>query len=67
MRAIQASVWLLYVSWGRTRTAQPSMNTNWHIACRRPVGLMDKASAPGAGDSRFESWAGHINVHVALK
>ncbi len=20
---------------------------------------MDKASAPGAGDSRFESWAGH--------
>ena len=24
-----------------------------------PVGLMDKASAPGAGDSRFESWAGH--------
>ena len=26
---------------------------------RWPVGLMDKASAPGAGDSRFESWAGH--------
>ena len=26
---------------------------------RRPVGLMDKASASGAGDSRFESWAGH--------
>ena len=25
---------------------------------RRPVGLMDKASASGAGDSRFESWAG---------
>ena len=24
-----------------------------------PVGLMDKASAPGAGDSRFESWASH--------
>ena len=23
----------------------------------RPVGLMDKASASGAGDSRFESWA----------
>jgi hypothetical protein len=21
---------------------------------------MDKASAPGAGDSRFESWAGHL-------
>ena len=24
----------------------------------RSVGLMDKVSAPGAGDSRFESWAG---------
>ena len=24
-----------------------------------PVGLMDKASASRAGDSRFESWAGH--------
>ena len=24
-----------------------------------PVGLMDEASASGAGDSRFESWAGH--------
>ncbi len=29
-------------------------------AGRRPVGLMDKASAPGAPDSRFESWAGHV-------
>ncbi len=28
---------------------------------RRPVGLMDKASAPGVGDSRFESWAGHFS------
>ena len=26
---------------------------------QRSVGLMDKASAPGAGDSRFESWADH--------
>ena len=26
---------------------------------QRYVGLMDKASAPGAGDSRFESWADH--------
>ena len=25
-----------------------------------PVGLMDKASASGAGDSRFESWAGQL-------
>ena len=35
-----------------------------NIMCRRlirwPVGLMDKASASGAGDSRFESWAGHF-------
>ena len=30
------------------------------LECIRPVGLMDKASAPGAGDSRFESWAGHL-------
>ena len=26
---------------------------------RGPVGLMDKASASGAGDSRSESWVGH--------
>ena len=25
-----------------------------------PVGLMDRASASGAGDSRFESWAGQL-------
>ena len=25
-----------------------------------PVGLMNKASASGAGDSRFESWAGQF-------
>lgn len=29
------------------------------VASQGPVGLMDKASASGAGDSRFESWAGH--------
>ena len=29
-----------------------------------PVGLMDKASASGAGDSRFESWAGHTYVRL---
>ena len=33
-------------------------------ACRRSVGLMDKALAPGAGDSRFESWAGHFFVFI---
>ena len=26
----------------------------------RPVGLMDKVSASGAGDSRFESWADQL-------
>ena len=30
-----------------------------------PVGLMDKASASGAGDSRFESWAGQLMCGVA--
>ena len=31
----------------------------------RPVGLMDKASASGAGDSRFESWAGHMRIAIS--
>ena len=31
-----------------------------------PVGLMDKASASGAGDSRFESWAGQ-NHYLPLE
>ena len=35
-----------------------------HASCEPfphgPVGLMDKASASGARDSRFESWAGHV-------
>ena len=29
-----------------------------------PVGLMDKASASGDGDSRLESWAGHVQPAV---
>ena len=36
------------------QTLRYVMMNNW------PVGLMDKASASGAGDSRFESWAGHF-------
>ena len=28
--------------------------------CTWPLGLMDKVSASGAGDSRFESWAGRL-------
>ena len=35
-------------------------DVNW------PVGLMDKASASGAGDSRFESWAGHLIPNFAV-
>ena len=31
---------------------------------QRSVGLMDKASAPGAGDSRFESWADQLAVQL---
>ena len=31
---------------------------------RWPVGLMDKVSAPRAGDCRFESWAGHRILHL---
>ena len=30
-----------------------------------PVGLMDKVSASGAGDSRYESWAGQLICGVA--
>ena len=44
----------------------PQSNCNvhllhWHQVHQGPVGLMDKALASGAGDSRFESWAGHIS------
>ena len=31
-----------------------------------PVGLMDEASASGAGDSRFESWAGHLFTRTTV-
>ena len=31
---------------------------------QRSVGLMDKASAPGAGDSRFESWADQLAAQL---
>ena len=39
---------------------RPALNP---ISCW-PVGLMDKASASGAGDSRFESWAGHPTLRT---
>ena len=38
----------------------PKANDRFCLTCHHwPVGLMDKALAPGAGDSRFESWADH--------
>ena len=48
---IQASMWL--VSNNASYIHNP-------LNFKGPVGLMDKASASGAGDSRFESWAGHL-------
>ena len=35
------------------------LGVGWRFVGSWPVGLMDKASASGAGDSRLESWAGH--------
>ena len=52
------------VTCGRGRVAVAASPFAYQVAalleCIRPLGLMDKASAPGAGDSRFESWAGHL-------
>ena len=42
------------------RTMGGSMQEDPPKSNNGPVGLMDKASASGAGDSRFESWAGHL-------
>ena len=44
----------------------PGMGMPGSGSTNRPIGLMDKASAPGAGESRFESWAGH-SMHIAKK
>ncbi len=47
----------LLMSWWKTqRLKEKRLSKVYHW----PVGLMDKASASGAGDSRFESWAGHF-------
>ncbi len=54
-------------SWGRVVVPlagfrpKPQAITSSGSVITWPVGLMDKASASGAGDSRFESWAGHFN------
>ena len=44
---------------GSATDSKPTGNLIVLMNPQRPVGLMDKASASGAGDSRFESWAGH--------
>ena len=53
-----------------TRTQRHSLVTEHHMLPRssthRPVGPMDKASASGAGDSRFESWAGHFLCNTSI-
>ncbi len=36
------------------------------LASRRTAGLTDKASASGAGDPRFESWAGQCFCEALL-
>ena len=43
---------------------QSSHNLMIRRFIRRPVGLMDKALASGAGDSRFESWAGQKHAYL---
>jgi hypothetical protein len=58
-----------YCDYTNTGTTNVVFNSQWRdfnsslthiLLIPWPVGLMDKASASGAGDSRFESWAGHI-------
>ena len=53
---------MLLDTWRRVRaTLLPCVAARCAPADTWPVGLMDKASASGAGDSRFESWAGHLS------
>ena len=60
----RGTVWPLEVPVGpskeRGNLAHPWMAVPGSACCNWPVGLMDKASAPGAGNSRFESWADHV-------
>ena len=43
--------------------ARSGLTGYWSMLLQRPRGPMDKASAYGAGDCRFESCQGHI-VHL---
>ena len=49
------------------RYLDPTFSPDSWLFVTWPVGLMDKASASGAGDSRFESWAGHMGKAAMLK
>ena len=64
--SLWASAWPWQISVGppewRGTKARPWIERPGLAYDNWPVGLMDKASAPGAGDSRFESWAGHYDA-----
>ena len=51
---------LLYSGSGHVQISEFFKQARGSLCCNWPVGLMDKASASGAGDSRFESWTGHV-------
>ena len=56
-----------YASIANATSSHPAGNPSENDAhSARPVGLMDKASASGAGDSRFESWAGHFLCNTSI-
>merc|ERR1712012_1375235 len=42
--------------WRAVFSLRPKIKNHWS------VGLMDKASASGAGDARFESWADQVGA-----
>ena len=64
--SLWASSWPWQTSGGspewRGKLTRPWMAMPGWVSHNWPVGLMDKASAPGAGDSRLESWAGHYDA-----
>ena len=47
---------------GLSRHVKRFLDCNLVRKARRPRGPMDKASAYGAGDCRFESYRGHLIV-----
>ena len=49
------------LAWHRAHPAHKCSGSGWKAFCNRPRGPMDKASAYGAGDCRFESCRGHFH------